>query len=84
MTPIRRRWSEGFSMLHDAKCSFRRGGHPQGLCFILQPNTQTRVRFRVPPPFFFMLVIASSCGLMRVHAALINLHFFQKRRCFHP
>lgn len=26
---------------------------------------------------FFMLVIASSCGLMRVHAALINPHFFK-------
>jgi len=26
---------------------------------------------------FFMLVIASSCGLMRVHAALINPHFFR-------
>jgi len=24
-----------------------------------------------------MLVIASSCGLMRVHAALINPHFFK-------
>jgi hypothetical protein len=29
------------------------------------------------PTIFFMLVIASSCGLMRVHAALINPHFFK-------
>jgi len=26
---------------------------------------------------FFMLVIASSCGLMRVHSALSNPHFFK-------
>ncbi len=33
----------------------------------------------IPPSstIFFMLAIASSCGLTRVHAALINPHFFK-------
>ena len=30
-----------------------------------------------PTTIIFMLAIASSCGLMRVHAALINPHFFK-------
>ncbi len=30
-----------------------------------------------PTTIFFMLAIASSCGLTRVHAALINPHFFK-------
>jgi hypothetical protein len=48
---------------------------PNAVMQFAQPTKNMRV---LPiPAAIFMLVIASSCGLMRVHAALINPHFFK-------